>query len=80
MWLIMAKKIIFQVGGPYHPSSQQAELLQTWLPEDLELTIAHSTEAFDLLEDCDLFIAGGLNWTGMGAAGAGHEGRVKNCL
>ncbi|MEM6822063.1 MAG: ThuA domain-containing protein, partial [Verrucomicrobiota bacterium] len=31
------------------------------------------TEAFDKLDHCDLFIAAGLNWTGMGVDGGTHE-------
>lgn len=65
------KTILFQVGGPYHPSPQQAELLAEWLPDHLQLIPVHSTEAFDRLDECDLFVAAGLNWTGMGETGDG---------
>ena len=69
----MAKSIVFQTGGPYHPVSQQGEMFRAWMPDGWQLNLAHSTEAFELLNQCDLFVAGGLNWTGLGAAGDGHE-------
>lgn len=69
----MEKNITMQVGGPYHPTRQQAEILQGWLPNNIRLNIAHSTDAFDQLDNCDLFIAGGLNWTGLGEDGGTHD-------
>jgi len=69
----MKATVVFQCGGPYHPTCQQAELLKEWLPQGLELHVLHSTDAFDVLPKCDLFIAAGLNWSGLGKDGASHD-------
>jgi type 1 glutamine amidotransferase len=69
----MTKNLLFQCGGPFHPSIQQADAFQDWMPPEWTLIPAHSTEAFDQLDAADVFIAAGLNWTGMGAEGEGMD-------
>jgi type 1 glutamine amidotransferase len=71
-------KVLFQTGGPYHPVRQQADIIQQWLPQSVELSTAHSTDAFDLLEDFDLLVAGGLNWSGLGSEGKGHSWQFES--
>jgi hypothetical protein len=57
------KKIVFQTGGPFHPVEAQANLIQSWLPDDWKIKTAFGTEAFEQLADADLYVAGGLHWT-----------------
>ena len=69
-------KIVFHVGGPaFHPVAEQAQLIATWLEADLggghEYLLADGLPAFEMLDDCDLFVAMGLHWTGMSAEWAG---------
>lgn len=65
-------RIVFHVGGPaFHPVAEQARRIAEWLGEDCECTLADGVAAFELLDSCDLFVAMGLHWTGMGAEWAG---------
>ncbi len=65
-------RIVFHTGGPaFHPVAEQAQLIAGWLGEGYDCRIADGLEAFDLLDDCDLFVAMGLHWTGMNAEWAG---------
>jgi hypothetical protein len=57
------KKIVFQTGGRFHPVEAQANLIQSWLPDDWKIKTAFGTEAFEQLADADLYVAGGLHWT-----------------
>ncbi len=70
-------KIVFHVGGPaFHPVAEQAQLIASWVDTGLggghEYRIADGVSAFEMLDDCDLFVAMGLHWTGMGAEWAGQ--------
>jgi type 1 glutamine amidotransferase len=65
-------RIVFHVGGPsFHPVAEQAQLIEGWLGGGHSCRLADGLEAFDYLDDCDLFVAMGLHWTGMGEAWAG---------
>ena len=69
-------KIVFHVGGPaFHPVAEQAQLIASWLDTELggrhEYLIAASVSAFEMLDECELFVAMGLHWTGMDAEWAG---------
>ena len=57
--------ILFQTGGPFHPVEAQAKLIQSWLPSDWKVKTAFGTDVFDQLEDADIYVAGGLHWTGL---------------
>src|SRR5258708_37573103 len=59
------KTILFQTGGPFHPVEAQANLIQSWLPSDWKIKPAFGTEVFEQLADADLYVAGGLHWTGL---------------
>jgi type 1 glutamine amidotransferase len=65
-------RIVFHTGGPaFHPVDQQAAQIAGWLGEGYDCRIADGLAAFDLLDTCDLFVAMGLHWSGMGEAWAG---------
>jgi type 1 glutamine amidotransferase len=55
-------------GGPYHPVAKQFAIVQTLLGDAATVTCHDGTSAFDDLGNCDLFVAGGLHWTGLDAA------------
>jgi type 1 glutamine amidotransferase len=59
------KRILFQTGGPWHPVAKQVELIRFWLLPEWTLEMAFVDEALDRLEDCDLFVAGGMVWPEM---------------
>jgi type 1 glutamine amidotransferase len=59
------KKIVFHVGGPFHPVRAQIELMQNWLPSDHKLEAYNGVDVFEQLDDADLFVAAGLHWTGF---------------
>lgn len=64
------KKLLFHVGGPaFHPVAQQAGVISDWLGDEYLCTLAQKNTAFDLLDDCDLFVVMGLHWTGQGVPG-----------
>lgn len=60
----MTKTIVFLIGGPYHPVSQQADLIQGWLGDGYRVVKCEGCDAFELLNGCDLFVAAGVHWTG----------------
>ncbi len=64
---MMAKpRLIFHVGGPaFHPVGEQAKRIGEWLGNDYECQSADGPAAFELLDNCDLFVVMGLHWTGM---------------
>jgi type 1 glutamine amidotransferase len=66
-------RIVFHLGGPaFHPVADQARLIREWLGEErFDFVECDGVDAFDALEDCDLFILMGLHWTGMHADWAG---------
>jgi uncharacterized protein len=49
------RTIVFQTGGPFHPVEAQARLIQTWLPSDWRIKTAFGAQAFDQLDDADLY-------------------------
>src|SRR6266478_1289422 len=57
--------IVFQTGGPFHPVDAQAKHIQSWLPSDWKIKSAFGTDAFEQLREADLYVAGGLHWTGL---------------
>jgi type 1 glutamine amidotransferase len=57
--------IVFQTGGPFHPVDAQAKHIQSWLPSDWKIKSAFGTDAFEQLGEADLYVAGGLHWTGL---------------
>jgi type 1 glutamine amidotransferase len=66
-------RLVFHVGGPsFHPVAEQAQQIAGWLGDGYECRIAEGLGAFELLDDCDLFVAMGLHWTGMDADWAGN--------
>jgi hypothetical protein len=56
-------------GGPYHPVEQQFGAVGTLLGDRATLACYEGVSAFDDLGSCDLFVAGGLHWTGMDTPG-----------
>ena len=65
--------LVFHTGGPdFHPVAAQAQQIAGWLGAGYDCRIADGLAAFDLLDDCDLFVAMGLHWTGMDADWAGN--------
>lgn len=66
-------RIVFHVGGPaFHPVAEQAQQIADWIGGRHEFAIAEGVSAFEMLDHCDLFVAMGLHWTGMGATWAGE--------
>jgi type 1 glutamine amidotransferase len=66
-------RIVFHVGGPaFHPVAAQARLIASSLGDGYDCRLADGTAAFELLDECDLFVAMGLHWTGMNAEWAGN--------
>ncbi|MFZ1771158.1 MAG: ThuA domain-containing protein [Caldilinea sp.] len=64
--------LVFHVGGPsFHPVAEQAQQIAGWLGAAHECKIIDGAAAFDQLDECDLFVAMGLHWTGMDAEWAG---------
>jgi type 1 glutamine amidotransferase len=57
--------ILFQTGGPFHPVGAQAKLIQSWLPDDWKITTAFGADVFEQLDNADVYVAGGLHWTGL---------------
>ena len=61
-------KIIFHVGGPaFHPTVEQAHMIEQWLGPEFDCALYDGVDAFEHLEDCDLLVIMGLHWTGMRA-------------
>lgn len=56
-------------GGPYHPVAQQFGVVQELLGDRASVVECDGASAFDRLEECDLFVAGGLHWTGLADRG-----------
>lgn len=63
--------IIFLTGGTYHPTTQQADIVTTWLGPNADCQLLDGALAFDSLDDADLFVAMGTHFTGMMYPGAG---------
>jgi len=69
----MKKTIRFFVGGPaFHPTSEQAQAISTWLGPRYNYEIVDGSEAFDSLDAVDLLVVMGLHWRGMEAEWAGQ--------
>jgi uncharacterized protein len=66
-------RIVFHVGGPaFHPVAEQARQIAGWVGGGHQYEVADGLEAFERLDGCDLFVAMGLHWTGMGEEWAGR--------
>jgi len=60
----MKKKIITALAGEFvHPTTRQLRQLAGSAPNGVELRIYDDAEAFNHLEDSNLFLAAGLHWT-----------------
>jgi type 1 glutamine amidotransferase len=64
----MSINIRYLGGGQCHPVDEQAELIGTWLPSGMRLENRNGREAFEDLDDVDLFVVSGLHYTKMDAA------------
>lgn len=58
-------KIVFLVGGVYHPATEQAQIISEWLGAAYETVMCEGASAFDALDDADLFVPLGSHFTGM---------------
>ena len=65
----MTETIVFLTGGPYHPVSDQADLIQEWLGDGFRVVKCDGLAAFEALQGCDLFVAAGVHWTGSPSLG-----------
>lgn len=66
-------RLIFHVGGPaFHPTLEQARVIQGWLGPDFDCATYDGVDAFMHLDDCDLLVIMGLHWTGMSADRSGN--------
>jgi uncharacterized protein len=58
--------IRYFVGGPsFHPTRDQAVVINKWLGDRYRYEIRDGAEAFDGLEEVDLLVIMGLHWTGL---------------
>ncbi len=58
-------RIVFLVGGAYHPTFEQAELISEWLGESYTCDLCRGLEAFEALDGADLFVPMGTYFSGM---------------
>ncbi|MFC1961167.1 ThuA domain-containing protein [Chloroflexota bacterium] len=58
-------KIVFLVGGVYHPAAEQAQIITDWLGPAYETVICAGVAAFEALDDAALFVPLGSHFTGM---------------
>jgi type 1 glutamine amidotransferase len=59
------KKIVFHVGGAYHPTEEQAAAIIDWLGAGYTAQVHDGVAAFEALDDADLFVVMGMHWSGM---------------
>ncbi len=59
------KRIVFLVGGAYHPTEEQASTVIDWLGDDHEYQMYDGVAAFEALDTADLFVPMGMHWQGM---------------
>lgn len=65
--------IRFHVGGPrFHPVDEQATIITTWLDPHIRVSVRSDTAAFAELDDVDVLVLMGMQWTGMAAQNAGE--------
>ncbi|MBN2470121.1 MAG: ThuA domain-containing protein [Anaerolineae bacterium] len=60
-------RIVFLVGGAYHPAGEQAEAVCDWLGAGYDCVIRSGVAAFEALDEADLFVPMGSHFTGMTA-------------
>ena len=65
----MSINIRYLSGGPCHPVNQQAPIFQEWLGNEFHLDARPGRQAFEDLDDVDLFIAAGLHFSTMEGTG-----------
>ena len=61
----MTTRIHVHTGGPFHPSAAQFKVIARHLGEEFSVVARDGARVFDELDDCDLFVAAGMHWTGM---------------
>jgi type 1 glutamine amidotransferase len=59
------KKVVFHIGGAYHPTEEQAGVIIGWLGADYACQMYDGVAAFEVLDDADLFVVMGMHWSGM---------------
>ncbi|MBN1964760.1 MAG: ThuA domain-containing protein [Anaerolineae bacterium] len=59
------KRIVFHIGGAYHPTAEQAAAVAGWLGSNFVCTAYDGVQAFDALDDADLLVVMGMHWPGM---------------
>lgn len=58
-------RIVFHIGGAYHPTEEQAAAIIGWLGDGYDCAVYDGNAAFGALEDADLFVVMGMYWAGM---------------
>ncbi len=66
-----SKRIVFLVGGAYHPAAEQARAICEWLGGAYAYSVCDGIDAFEELDAADLFVPMGSHFTGMTAPDAG---------
>lgn len=64
-------RIVFIVGGAYHPTEEQAAAVARWLGDGYDCVPASGRDAFEELQDADLLVLMGTHFSGMTQASLG---------